>query len=273
MSGKGGERMGEPIENYLDELLLRLRVSPRETRRILIEAESHLRDAADVAEQRGLSREDAEREAVRRFGSADEVARAAWTARRLSPLVVAGQLAWAGLAVGGAVLLAIGVSGALAGLANATLGPRFVGALPETYPIATCHYYLAAHHTATTCAQAAMLENSQDAVTLRLLAGAIGVLVVTAAFFVRRRLPGSRVTTSLRDGVLSGVAAIGFTVGTGALVAVALDLAVQHGSGGVGFYLSGALASAGAAGVAARLSYTRLQGVRPWTFGAPVSAA
>ncbi len=265
--------MGEPIEEYLDELLLRLHVPPRDARRLLAETEAHLREGAEVAEQRGLTREDAEREAVRRFGPAGDVARAAATARRLAPLPVIGNLGWAGLAVGGAVLVAVGVSGALAGLANATLGPRFVGALPRTYPAATCRYYLAAHHLATTCAQAAMLENSQDAVVLRLLAGALGTLVIVAALLVHRRLPGDHATATLRDGIAAAVAAVGFTVGAGALFAVAVDLAVQHGSGGVGFYLSGALASAATAVAAAVLAYRRLRHIRPWTLGAQMSPA
>ena len=273
MSGIGREELVEPIEEYLDALLLRLRVPPRDTRRMITEADSHLRDAADAAQERGLSRSDAEREAVLRFGSAHDVARAASTARRSSPRLVVSQLAWAGSVVGGAVLMAIGVSGALAGLANATFGPRFVGALPHTYSAATCRYYLALHHTASTCAQAATLENSQDAVTLRLLAGGLGVLVVAAALLVREHLPGNRLTAALRDGVVSGLAAVGFTVGAGALLALAVDLAVQHGSGGVGFYLTGALASAGAAALAARLSYRRLRRIRPWTVSAPMSPA
>ena len=265
--------MDEPIEEYLDALLLRLRVPPRDTRRMLTEAEVHLREAADAAQERGLSRQDAEREAVLRFGSAHEVARATSTAHRYSRLWVAGQLACAGFFVSGAVLLAVGISGALAGLENATFGPSFVGALPRTYPTATCRYYLALHHTATTCAQAATLETSQDAVTLRLLAGALGVLVIAAAVIVRGHLPGNRLTTALRDGIVSALAGVGFTVGAAALLVLAVDVAVQHGSGGVGFYLTGALASAGAAAVATRLAYRRLRRIRPWTFGAPMSAA
>ena len=264
--------MGEPIEDFLDDLLLRLRTPPRETRRLLAEAEAHLSDAADAAERRGLARADAEREAVTQFGSAHDIAHAASSARRISPLSLTGNLAWATLALGGAVLLAIGISGALAGISNAITGPRFVGALPQTYPAVTCHYYLAAHHTATTCAQAAMLENSQDAVILRLLAGGLGVLLVVTTLLVRRRLPGNRLTTTLRDGVVSGLAAVGFTVGAVALGAMAADLAIQHGSGGVGFYLSGALASAGCAAAAAKIAHRRLRRIRPWTFGAATSA-
>ena len=105
--------------------------TPAGHRRMLIEAEAHLRDAADAAHARGLGRVEAEREAVARFGSAHDVARTASTARRYSPLSVTSQLTWAASVVGGAVLLAIGVSGALAEVANATFGPRFVGALPR----------------------------------------------------------------------------------------------------------------------------------------------
>jgi hypothetical protein len=264
VSGKGGQAMGEPIEDYLDELLLRLRLPARDTRRMLTETEAHLRDAADAAEQRGLRREAAEQEAVLQFGAAHDIAQAARTAHRRSPLLIGAQVAWATGIVSGAVLLAVGLSGAFAGLANATLGPRFVGALPHTYAAATCRYYLAAHHSATTCAQAAMFETSQDAVVLRLLAGLLGVLLIVAALLVRRRLPGNRVTTTLRDGIVSGLAAIGFIIGAAALLAIALDVGVQHGSNGVGFYLTGAVASAVFAVLAAHLAYRRLRRIRPW---------
>ena len=66
-----------PIENYLDNLFVELRRNdPRSARSMLHEAEAHLRDAADEAVRAGMSPEDAEAEAVRRFGKARLVAAA-----------------------------------------------------------------------------------------------------------------------------------------------------------------------------------------------------
>jgi len=65
------------IEAYLDQLLARLHGRPRDVRRMLAEAEEHLRDAVSEGEAAGLDREEAARRAVARFGSADDVARRA----------------------------------------------------------------------------------------------------------------------------------------------------------------------------------------------------
>jgi hypothetical protein len=64
-----------PIAAYLRRLdeELRLRRAPR--RRLLAEAEDHLRSAAEELAREGRSAADAEREAVARFGAASEVAR------------------------------------------------------------------------------------------------------------------------------------------------------------------------------------------------------
>lgn len=56
----------DPIEVYLDQLLVELRGSPRMVRRVLAESEAHLRDAVGDGVDPG--------EAVRRFGDARSVA-------------------------------------------------------------------------------------------------------------------------------------------------------------------------------------------------------
>jgi hypothetical protein len=257
----------EPIEDYLDDLLLELRLPPRETRWLLAETEAHLRDAAAAGESAGLSRSDAERAAVRRFGSPADVAATASAARRTAPLERAATLLWSALVLGGAGLAAVGLSGLLAGVANVTLGPRFVGALPETYSAATCSYYVAVHPGASDCTQAAMWENSQDAVVLRVLAGVVGALLLLAAWASRRYLKSDRSGSAVRDGLVGAAAAVSFAVAAAMLGGYAVDVAVQHGSGGVGFYLTGALAAAGAAVMGAVIAFRRLRHVRPWQFG------
>lgn len=62
------------IDTYLDDLFAALRGEPRRARRILIEAEDHLREAVRDHIAAGMSESDAERLAIERFGSAREIA-------------------------------------------------------------------------------------------------------------------------------------------------------------------------------------------------------
>lgn len=254
----------EPIEEYLDELLRELRLPPAETRRLLAETEGHLREAAETLQAGGLGREHAEQEAVRRFGTVGDVTAAASAARRPALPTVARSLAWSSLTLTGAGLLAVGLSGGVAALANALAGPHFVGALPETYPAAACAYFTSAHPGAANCAQAAMWENSQDAVTLRVLAGLLGVLALVLAGWWRRRLSLDRWLLAACDGATAAIAALAFGVAALVLVGMSIDLGVQHGSGGVGYYLSGGLVASAAATLAATSCYRRLRAGRFW---------
>jgi hypothetical protein len=63
-----------PVEAYLDRLAHELRARRTPRRRLLAEAEDHLRSTAEELVTRGCSAVDAEREAIERFGSAPEVA-------------------------------------------------------------------------------------------------------------------------------------------------------------------------------------------------------
>jgi uncharacterized membrane protein len=74
----------DPIERYLDRLLSELRGSTPEVRRILSEAEEHLRDATSELAAAGASEEEARRQAIKRFGDPREVARRFST--RLTPI-------------------------------------------------------------------------------------------------------------------------------------------------------------------------------------------
>ena len=85
------------IERYLDELFDQLAGTSAAGRRALMEAEYHLRAAAADAITRGLPEDQAEHEAVSRFGPPALVARALRSAGRLNRAV---STAWllAGLA-------------------------------------------------------------------------------------------------------------------------------------------------------------------------------
>ena len=59
---------GGPIDRHLDLMFDRLSGTGSAGRRMLVEAEDHLRSAAEEARARGLDAEAAEREAVARYG-------------------------------------------------------------------------------------------------------------------------------------------------------------------------------------------------------------
>lgn len=54
----------DPIEDYLDELLLQIRLPPRDTRRLMAEIEAHLLESAACLRELGRSDSEAAREAV-----------------------------------------------------------------------------------------------------------------------------------------------------------------------------------------------------------------
>ena len=96
------------IEPYLDELFDQLAGTGSAGRRILMEAEYHLRAVAADAMTRGLPEDQAEQEAVSRFGPPALVARKLRSAGRLNRAVstawlLAGLAAWG---LGAAYLLA-----------------------------------------------------------------------------------------------------------------------------------------------------------------------
>jgi hypothetical protein len=144
---------GSPIERYLDELLGRLRVDPARARRILAEAEDHLYATAEGLQGDGLSRSDAEQEAVRRFGEPAEVA-ASHRRIRLQ------DLPRPMIGLSGIGLVAIGVSGLFAEVMGRLWGAAFVAGDPpgSTYTPARCadfQEYLPGHD----CLSAAALHH------------------------------------------------------------------------------------------------------------------
>jgi hypothetical protein len=116
---------GGPIEAYVAELERELRRRRTPRRRLLAEAEDHLRSAADDLERRLAHRERAEREATRRFGAPAVVAAAMACAAAARSTRLA--LAWAAAAA---------TAYALAGAAVALHGPRWLGDFPHGAPSA-----------------------------------------------------------------------------------------------------------------------------------------
>jgi MYXO-CTERM domain-containing protein len=207
-----------PIEDHLDELLRRTHADARTTRRALDEARDHLYAAASELEAGGRMRQDAEAEAVRRFGPVTPVARAA-TQRSLVALV--GETLRAAVLLAGCGLVAIGLSGLVALLMTVWFGRSFVGG----FALAQVR-------------GASVAETAADAVTLRVIAGLVGLLALLGYVALRRRVRSSPL---LPAGLVDALGAAAFAAGTAGLAIASVDQAVQHGTYGVGFPLSGAV--------------------------------
>jgi len=119
--------MTEPVEEYLDQLLLTLSGPPRQVRHTLAEVEAHLHDAVADAIAAGLSEQQAQLKAVRRIGSAHAVAgRTALFTRPTA--AIARRTVLAGSLVAGVALIALGVSSATAWGLAVLRGGRFIEA-------------------------------------------------------------------------------------------------------------------------------------------------
>jgi hypothetical protein len=208
-----------PIEDYLDELLRRTRSDARTTRRLLDEASDHLHATAAELVSAGMSAHAAETEAVRRFGPVTPIVRA--TSRRSFLTLVVETLRGA-LFLAGCGLVAVGISGLVALVMNVWAGRSFVGGVTvfqgQGGP--------------------SVQEVADDAVVLRVLAGLVGLLLLLGYLAWRRHTDSPPL---LPPGLVDALGAAAFAAATAGLAIVSADQAVQTGTPGVGFPLSGAL--------------------------------
>ncbi len=239
---------GDPVEDYLDLLYTRLRVMPREARRILAEAEDHLQEAVAEGLAAGLTEREAQEQAISSFGSVRAVVRAHDARLRRLPAIATlcdlALSAWKLLSIG---LLAVGASGLVAAIMNKVLGGQFVGgtARGTSYPAAACRGWLADNPAAHSCAQAAWMETSVDAVTIRIFVGIVGLGLLAVYRLVRRdgspgALPDAFVPTVAVS--LFGASAVGL-----AWMAARHPIGGPISGPGPGFYLSGAIVALAAA--------------------------
>ncbi|GIM90365.1 hypothetical protein [Paractinoplanes toevensis] len=183
-------RDGGPVDRYLDEMFNRLVGTGANGRRLLIEAEEHLTEAAAEGRARGLDAEAAEREAVDRFGAAATVARRL-PASSLTVRVFLRRLATGAWALTGTVLAWYGLTGALTWLlsgpwARLLIATDRFGAhpmcerpwIPEV-PIDCVSYYRL---------DVSFLPGADNDFPYLLTAG-LGVLVIVALLFARRTTP------------------------------------------------------------------------------------
>ena len=233
----------DPIDAYLDDLLARLRGAAGDVRRTLVEAEAHLRDAVDEQVAHGVDVHEAQRLAIERFGSAAQVAA---TANRALAGRTAGQvlgaLSWAAGRMVAVGLAAVGLAAVLARVVATFTSTAFVFGSPAgaVFPADRCAHWLAVQPTATTCAQAAMLENSSDTFLLYLGGALLGLVVIGVAFatraVVRRARHAPRAGVVLPPAVVPAIGATVFGGAGVALLSAALSDLVVSGAWGRGLW-------------------------------------
>jgi hypothetical protein len=213
--------MGQ-LDDFLEELTARLRLTPESALRMIEEAETHLRDAVEEEMALGADPVTAEERALARFGTALHVAHAAnggrW--RVVGPSLNAV-----------AQLLAVGCAAVIAGtlLAEALswfTSTSWVFGLRSSFAPSTSQisHWWQVQPQAHDWRQAAALENASDSLVLRGLAGVFGLLTAWILHLVGRH------HTRVGGGVLPAVGLTAF--GTAAVLLVTGSLStVDWGRG------------------------------------------
>jgi hypothetical protein len=205
----GRDGAGNDIDRYLDRLLLELRGSAADVRRILAEVEEHLNDATREGVADGLPEEEARRAAIARFGSPRTVARR-FGGASVPRADLVRALAWALVPFGAVGLVAVGVSGAISELLGRLFGAAFVSGDPPwvRYTPRRCAE-LRSLFPGHGCLDAAVQDHWGEVVVFRVAAGVLGLLVLGGYALVRHRARAS--SAALRPGVVpvAGVTAYG----------------------------------------------------------------
>lgn len=192
----------DPIEAYLDQLLLTGTGTPREVRHRLAEAEAHLEDAAVEGERGGLGRATARAEAVRRMGPPEGLREHSVLGFRVNRLARR-QLVLAGLLAAGVGGLALGLAAILTALAQAIWGANAVAAAfpPGTYTARDCATWLAGDPGAHGCVQAQMADHAGDVIRNMVAGLILGILALALRWLLARRWRGGSHTLVVRSGV------------------------------------------------------------------------
>jgi len=246
------DEQADLVAAYLARLRTRLRTP--DTELVLAEAEDHLRESVAAGIAIGMTGREAQEAAISAFGSVRAVVRA----HNLRPGQVARDLVMAGLKLGWIGCFSIAASGFVAWAMDGLFGRAFVGGSPAAtarFAPAQCEYWLKIWPGAHTCAQAAMLESSSDAVSLRVIGGGIAGMALLGAYLLALmywRPGGIRV---LPGGFFPVAAAAVFAAGGLALVVCAFTGGPLGAQKRPGAFLSGAIVALGMAaayGVRAR---------------------
>jgi len=238
----------EPVEEYLDRLLLTLSGPPRQVRRTLAEVEAHLHDAVAEEMAAGKSQAEAEHTAVARIGALSQVTGHPLQFGRPAAALMR-RTALAGSLIGGIALVSVGISGAIGwGLAALRGGTFLVAPFPQgSYTSSDCARWLAGDPSTHSCIAAMTADHVGEIILNSFAAGVLGVLALSAYVWMRRRWQDRGTLTALPIGsaeavgaILALIVAVG-TAGRG----INMEL-VQHGQG-AGEMFSLAIGALGAA--------------------------
>ncbi len=232
----------DPIDRYLHRLLAELRGRTGEPRRVVEEAEGHLRDAQAELVAGGVEPGEAAERAVRAFGDARLIARQFTDVR--SATVVVKDLVGAAIVLSAVGLCAIALSGLLALGAGRAWGTTFVAgdAADVTYTTTRCADFAEYAPGATSCEAAAAAHHADEVVVYRTAMVVPGLALAVLAWRRRRRL-GPDGFAALPEGFVPIVGATVFGLagaGLGVLGLGALSTGASHGAGQ---WLSGAVVS------------------------------
>jgi hypothetical protein len=239
---------GSPIDQYLDELFVESRrLAARQARALMAETEAHLYDARDEGLAGGLGPEQAEAEAVARFGTVGALVTADAAATRPG---IARSLIASGWFLGALGAVAVGLSGVVAGVFRlAGMSNQWMAG---GHPVlgwggVDCGRWMRLYPHARTCAQAALDDKTADTVGYRIVLGVLGLLGLAIFVVARRYWPRARRWPTLPAVVVDSVACTLFAFSGAWLAGMGADAIVVGGGTGAGQWLSAAPIALGAA--------------------------
>jgi len=234
----------DPIERYLDQLLVTLPGSPRQVRHTLAEVETHLLDATAQARTDGLDEFAARAAAVQRMGPVAGVADHPGLGLRLTR-ALRRRLVLAVLLIGGMGGVAVGIGGVIGWVVRALWGDNAVATpFPSgSYTAADCTRWLAGYPSARDCVTAMTADHANDFLQNAAGCGVLGVLGLGLYLWLRRRWSGAAVATALprgSDDIVGAALAVVTAVG---LLGQGVDAVVVTDANGAGAPFSLAVAA------------------------------
>jgi hypothetical protein len=238
----------DPVEEYLDRLLVTLSGSPRQVRHTLAEVEAHLRDAVALGVAEGLAEPEAQARAVARMGPVHGITGRASTLTRPS-LALARRLTLTAGLVGGAGFAAAGGAGLIAWVLQRMKGTAFMTApFPAgSYTRADCARWLSGDPRTHSCVTAMLADHNWDFLMETVAAGFLGLIALAVYLGLRQRWRDRATRTALPAGTAEALGAA--LAGLAAVVCLgqAVDAEMVQRGIGTGQPLSLGIAAAAAA--------------------------
>jgi hypothetical protein len=186
------DQLNSAVEQHLDALHTALvgRVTTRELRHLLLEAQEHLYDEFARALSDGLDEQAAGRRAVETFGPVTDVATMEVAAQQPTLRRLLGQSACLLWLLGAVGAISIGVSGAVAWVFRGFGGDSFLASVAphQVLSASDCARWLGQNPTAKTCASAAITDWAEETIFYRLALGLLGLAALLAYRRARRRI-------------------------------------------------------------------------------------